>query len=136
MNSTGCCRNKFFAVGMIVFAILLICIIGCGGSDDEPVQNTPTSELYVVNSANNSVSVFDPSADGNVSALRQFGNLTGLKSPVGIAVDTVNNQIFVANNGNNSITVYGRTDTGNIAPVRTISGANTGLHGPVGIAVQ
>jgi DNA-binding beta-propeller fold protein YncE len=48
----------------------------------------------------------------------------------------VNNEIFVANTFNNSITVYGRTANGDVAPIRTISGASTGLSSPFGIAVD
>ncbi|NTW60263.1 MAG: hypothetical protein HGA43_13990, partial [Nitrospirae bacterium] len=47
-----------------------------------------------------------------------------------------NNEIFVTNYNSSSITVYGRTDAGNIAPTRTISGANTGLNFPAGIALD
>src|SRR5678815_3298699 len=35
-----------------------------------------------------------------------------------------------------SITVYGRTAGGNVAPLRTISGAATGLNFPFGLAVD
>ncbi len=93
-------------------------------------------EVFVINSGNDTVSVFDTSLSGNVNALRQFGIITGLSAPLGIAVDTVNNEIFVVNKGNSSITVYGRTASGNIMPVRTISGASTGLSAPLGIAVD
>ena len=55
---------------------------------------------------------------------------------VAVAVDTVNNEIYVANNSNFSVTVYGRTDTGNVPPIRTISGASTGLYFPGGLAVD
>jgi len=98
------------------------------------VTGTSPREIYVANALNNTVSVFDASLAGDVNALRQFGSLTGLNVPQSIVVDAVNNEIFVANNDNPSITVYGRTDTGNIAPVRTISGASTGLNGPSDIA--
>jgi DNA-binding beta-propeller fold protein YncE len=93
-------------------------------------------EIYVANSGNNTISVFDASAGGDANALRQFGKLTGLSGPQGIAVDTVHNEIFVANFSSDSITVYGRTGSGNIAPTRTISGASTGLSHPQGIAVD
>jgi DNA-binding beta-propeller fold protein YncE len=93
-------------------------------------------EIYVANNSNDTVSVYDSSFSGNMNALRQFGSLTSLSYPKGIAVDTVNNQIFVTNDGNNSITVYGWIDSGNIAPVRTISGASTGLSSPQAIAVD
>ena len=45
-------------------------------------------------------------------------------------------ELFVANFGNNSITVYSRTAGGNIAPTRTLTGAATGLSGPVGLVVD
>jgi hypothetical protein len=47
----------------------------------------------------------------------------------------VNTDIFVANFNNNSVTVYGRTANGDVAPVRTISGASTGLGRPTFLAV-
>ena len=51
-----------------------------------------------------------------------------LDEPIGLAVDTVNNEILVANI--NSIRVYSRDADGNVAPLRTISGASTGLMNP------
>ena len=54
--------------------------------------------------------------------------LTELAQPIGLAVDTVNDEVLVANEA--SITVYGRTANGNVAPMRTISGASTGLLEP------
>ncbi len=71
-----------------------------------------------------------------MNALRQFGCLTGLDSPQGIAVDTLNDQIIVANSRNDSITGYGRTDSGDTAPIMTIAGPSTGLDSPWGIALQ
>jgi DNA-binding beta-propeller fold protein YncE len=44
-------------------------------------------------------------------------------------------ELFVAN-GNNSVTVYSRAAGGNIAPLRTLSGATTGLSGPVALALD
>ena len=44
-------------------------------------------------------------------------------------------ELFVANQGNHSVTVYSRTAGGNTAPLRTLSGAATGLDGPIGLAV-
>src|SRR5260370_20981749 len=45
-------------------------------------------------------------------------------------------ELFVANFAANSVTVYGRTARGNIAPLRTLSGAATGLSGPAGLALD
>jgi hypothetical protein len=44
--------------------------------------------------------------------------------------------IYVTNNGGPSITVFALDATGNAAPIRTISGANTGLKIPIGIGVD
>ena len=57
-----------------------------------------------------------------------------MSAPAGLAVDTVNNEILVANIS--SITVYSLTASGNAAPLRTISGAATGLAQPIGLAVD
>jgi hypothetical protein len=61
-----------------------------------------------------------------------------LSLPFGVVVDTVNNEVVVANPGNNtnSITVYTRTASGNTAPLRTLTGAFTGLSGPGGVVVD
>ncbi len=45
-------------------------------------------------------------------------------------------ELFVVNNSNNSVTVYGRTASGDTAPLRTLSGALTGLNSPDGVAVD
>ena len=44
-------------------------------------------------------------------------------------------ELFVADLGNNSITVYSRTASGNTAPLRTLSGAATGLNIPEALAL-
>ena len=130
-------KNK--CMGLLgILLVLSISFFGCsggGGGSSTPPPTPPTREVFVINSGIDSVSVFDASLSGNVNALRQFGIITGLSAPLGIAVDTVNNEIFVTNSLINSITVYGRTDTGNITPARTISGASTGLSSPNGIAL-
>jgi DNA-binding beta-propeller fold protein YncE len=97
------------------------------------------NELFVANSSAPSVTVYDLSANGNVAPKRTLsGGLTGLNSPYGIAVDTVNNELFVAIAGGatRSVTVYARTASGNVAPLRTLTGAATGLIEPTGLAVD
>jgi hypothetical protein len=91
------------------------------------------------------------SADANVKPLRTIsGPKTRLLNPAGLAVDPVNNEILVANTSSfsdptdiPSITVYGRTAGGlagsadaNVKPLRTISGADTELVQPIGLAVD
>ena len=51
-------------------------------------------------------------------------------------MDIANNEIVVANLWGDFITVYSRTANGDVAPVRKISGADTGLLDPGGIAVN
>lgn len=67
--------------------------------------------------------MFGPTARGDTAPIRALaGAATGLSSPVGLVVDTVNNELLVGNTGNHSVTVYGRTATGNINPQRTLAG--------------
>ena len=59
--------------------------------------------------------------------------LSSLAIPTGAAAA---DELFVTNAGNQSITVFTRTASGNVAPARTIVGAATLLHNPIGIAVD
>lgn len=95
-------------------------------------------EIYVTNSNSNAVTVYALKANGNAAPLRTLaGNLTGLASPSGIAVDLVNDELLVANKTQPySVTVYPRTASGNVAPLRTVTGAATNLNDPRGIAVD
>jgi 6-phosphogluconolactonase (cycloisomerase 2 family) len=45
-------------------------------------------------------------------------------------------ELVVPNFAGNSVTVYARTATGNVAPLRTLSGAHTGLASPQAVAVD
>jgi 6-phosphogluconolactonase (cycloisomerase 2 family) len=73
-----------------------------------------------------------------------FGPATSMADPHGIAIDTVNNEVLVVNEGHvfgaptqaPSITVFSRTASGNVAPLRTISGALTGLVQPKHLRVD
>jgi DNA-binding beta-propeller fold protein YncE len=97
------------------------------------------NEIFVDNSDTNSVTVFSRTASGNVAPIRTIaGAATGINSPEGIAVDSVNSEIFVANDfpANGTINVYGLTANGNVAPIRTIAGAATGMATPRGVAVD
>jgi hypothetical protein len=94
-------------------------------------------EIFVSNQNNNSVTVFDRTADGNVAPLRTIvGASTGLSTPEGIAVDAVHGEIFVVNAGASSVTVYARNAAGNASPLRTIVGPTTGLVNPNTIVVD
>jgi DNA-binding beta-propeller fold protein YncE len=95
-------------------------------------------EIFVTNSNSNAVTVYARRANGNVAPMRTLtGNLTGLSSPSGIAVDEVNDEIYVANKtAPYSVTVYPRSANGNIAPLRTITGNLTKLDDPRGVSVD
>jgi sugar lactone lactonase YvrE len=51
------------------------------------------------------------------------------------AVDAAG-KIYVTSVTADAVTVYAAGATGNVAPIATISGANTGLQAPTGIAVD
>lgn len=99
-----------------------------------------SSNLFVANSQDNKVLVFQLTDDGDVAPSAAIsGASTGLSVPMGLAVDA--NRIYVANGGADgsgffSVTVYALSANGNVAPTATISGANTGLFMPYGIAVD
>ena len=57
-----------------------------------------------------------------------------LSGPRSVAVDTVNNELLVGHGS--TVAAYGRTANGNVTPLRTISGAATGLNGADGLAVD
>jgi len=78
------------------------------------------NELFVTNALNNSVTVYDRSASGNMAPLRTIsGAATGLIVPQGVTVDTVNDELVVSDTG--AIRVYARTASGNVAPLRAIA---------------
>ncbi len=101
--------------------------------------------IYVANHPNGtflgSVTVYAVLANGNVAPIRTIaGRRTNLYNDEGIAVDG-SGHIYVANGGNlgsiaSSVTVYIAHANGNVAPINTISGPNTGLVVPVGIAIR
>lgn len=98
--------------------------------------------LYVASTCNNSVAIFAPGASGNVAPLATIaGASTHLDQPSAIALDGagqlyVENVTLTSNHAYDTITVYAAGATGNIAPVRMIGGSNTGLGGPIGMAVD
>ncbi|MGQ0548671.1 MAG: beta-propeller fold lactonase family protein [Armatimonadota bacterium] len=106
-----------------------------------PVPPAPTSELYVANNGNNSVTVYAATANGNIAPIRTIsGGATGLNGPSGVALDGAGN-LYVANFSpfpipSHSVTVYAAGANGNVAPIRTISGAATGLNMPADVVTD
>lgn len=101
----------------------------------------PTGNIYVANLGGGySVTVYPHGSTGNVAPSQAIsGSNTGLEQPIGVAADSSGN-IYVANStistSNSRVTVYSAGSTGNVAPLATISGSNTGLNGPWGIALD
>jgi len=101
-----------------------------------------SSNIYVTNAGNQSITVYPPLANG-AGTVNEFptlaitGSSTGLNNPVGVALDSAGN-IYVANQGGASITVYPPlgTSTANQSPTATISGGETGFIFPTYIALD
>ena len=97
--------------------------------------------IYVTNNSTNSITIFGTGSNGNVvpSAVISGAN-TGLTEPVGIGVDSSGN-VYVANSyssfrgSTGTVTVYAPGSNGNVAPIETISGGDTGLRSPLGLAL-
>jgi len=88
------------------------------------------------------VNVYAAGANGNASPIATIsGSNTGMISggDVHVAVDNDGN-IYVASNSGygtgGAITVYAAGASGNVAPIQAISGSDTGLTQPEGIAVD
>ena len=84
-------------------------------------------ELFVANDADDSVVVFQQTANGDVAPIRVIkGSKTGVKNPTGVFVDAKNRELWVSHMGNHSATVYPLDANGNMAPLRTIRSAPVG----------
>jgi len=97
-------------------------------------RSASLASLYVVNFGNSTVTSYSAGASGNVTSA-PLTTLTGLSSPVGMAVDGSGN-IYVANETANTVTVYPPGANGPVTPTATIGGGNTGLSSPYGVAVD
>ena len=104
--------------------------------------------IYAVDDGTNSVTIY-PALGTSTGLINQAPGAaisttmtTGLESPTGIALDSSGN-IYVADVGIGgstvfppSVFVYPAGSNGNAAPTATISGSNTGLESPAGIALD
>jgi sugar lactone lactonase YvrE len=109
-----------------------------------------SKNIYVADYGAQSVFVFEPLAtllsDPNYPDPTPIATISGSKTalggPFGIALDSGGN-IYVADEGSDSVTVYptmakllSDSDYPNVTPIATISGSNTGLASPQGIALD
>jgi hypothetical protein len=88
---------------------------------------------WVTSQSGNSVTELSPT--GAVVGSPIKGASTGLADPQGVVSDSAGH-VFVANLAADSITEYANGASGNVAPVATISGSQTGLSGPTGLALS
>ncbi len=110
-----------------------------------------SSKIYVLSGAENRITVY-PALASSTGILNEApiaaiaGSKTRLDSPAGIALDSQGN-IYVANDlggpvvagecyDKGTVTVYPAGSHGNVAPIATISGAETELAYPIGIALD
>jgi sugar lactone lactonase YvrE len=124
-------------------AAALLLLTACKGSSNGGIIAGPTppptnGSVYVTDPntdpiLGNEVLVFPQNTNGGPVPTQDIvGNVTGLASPQGIAVDNSGN-IWVTNTATSSITEYPTGSTGNVAPTNTVQGNATSLSSPVGI---
>jgi hypothetical protein len=119
------------------------------GSDtglDDPfaIALTPGgSDLWVTNTETNSVSEFASSANGNVAPLVTIsGSHTDIEDPQAIAVSPDGSTLYVGSDTfSGGITVgsilrFPITASGNVAPAAVITGPQTGMQQPDGLAIS
>jgi hypothetical protein len=87
----------------------------------------PKYFLYVANTGNNSITVYNTTASGNTAPIATIaGSNTQLNDPWQLSEDAKGN-LYVANRGASSILVFAHGANGNVAPVQAISGPLTGI---------
>jgi hypothetical protein len=97
--------------------------------------------IYVANNAGKSITVYAPNPVGtvNVAPIETIkGGSTTLVNPVGVALDA-SGRIYVADAGGTDISIFPAYTTGGTvttAPLATITGSNTLLSNPNGVALD
>ncbi len=152
-------RSSHVTLLAILLGTFLAAMNGCvisprrivGGSTSPSPTPTPTpggtpnpsaaGKLYVSDQTGNAILRFDSAltATGNIQPNAVIsGANTGLNAPQFMAIDTAADRLFVANGAGSSVLIWDAASTlnGNIAPTRSISGPNTGLIAPIGIALD
>jgi YVTN family beta-propeller protein len=104
---------------------------GLPGANVSTVVLTPgalVQHLYVANSANNSVSVFD-TTHGNAVLPAITGG--GLNAPLGLTVDA-SGKLYVANSGGDSVSIFDTAHGNAVLPAIT----GGGISFPTGVAID
>lgn len=91
------------------------------------------------NQAGQGITAYASTANGNVAPLHDISGsnttLSGSGMPLGVTTDSAGN-VYVSDFFNGAIDVFAAGSYGNVAPVRRITGANTQISFPEGIAVD
>jgi len=111
-----------------------------GLSEPQFVATDASGNIYATNRCSNTITIYAEGSNGNTAPIAIIGGPnTGVNDPQGIALDSSGN-IYLANLGSASVLVFpalgGSTGLLNESPTATISGNNTGLSLPVGIALD
>jgi hypothetical protein len=97
--------------------------------------------IFITNFSGESVTAYPVTGNGNIAPTVNIdGSNPSLFEPSAATLDSKGN-IYVANetggpSGNGSVTVYAPGSNGNAMPIATISGPDTGLGSPDGIALD
>jgi hypothetical protein len=144
---------KYFSSGVVLLLPLLAACGGGGASTSSvlpqtaqtaALQQTPLAPvllssgandlLYIGNTGNNSITVYNHAAQGNTRPLRVIaGSRTGISSPGQLSADAQGN-LYVANGSsqgqstNPGILIFAHGANGNVAPIRKIAGSLTGIN--------
>lgn len=94
---------------------------------------SPGGHLDVVNDLGSEVLIFPANASGDAAPKILGGSNVPIRNAGGVAVAT-SGEIFVSGFVDNAIWVFKKGASGNVAPIRTISGPETGLSRPAGMA--
>ncbi|MDQ6929733.1 MAG: NHL repeat-containing protein [Candidatus Eremiobacteraeota bacterium] len=102
--------------------------------------NFGTGSIYITNSTQNAVSIYNPSPSTGATIVNQIGgNNTRLDGPQYDAFDS-KKQLYVTNFNPGTqlgqVTVYASQATGNVIPLAQIFGNGTGIGSPRGVALD
>jgi DNA-binding beta-propeller fold protein YncE len=108
--------------------LLMMAVFILTSSADGFEKKENARQLYVCNSGNDNVTIYNAEANGDQAPLRSFGDVTALVNPYDVSIDTRTNEIYVINDVTadhfNKIAIYGINDQGNSPPKRTIYAEN------------